>query len=101
MINDIRDNLFMQRALTILRKFRHRFIEFAKDLGCAFKSSLLESDALDVHSFSILFARALLTLFYCARARAMPRDDSQNCGPIDLQGRNSPSLAPSARKVNF
>lgn len=46
MINDIRDNLFMQRALTILRKFRHRFIEFAKDFDaeCTFKSSLLEND---------------------------------------------------------
>lgn len=46
MINDIRDNLFMQRALTILRKFRHRFIEFAKDFDtkCTFKSSLSEND---------------------------------------------------------
>lgn len=65
MINDIRDNLFMQRCtLTILRKFRHRFIEFAKDFDaeCTFKSSLLENDGACILSI-ILFARTLITLF--------------------------------------
>jgi len=47
-INDIRDNLFMQRALIISKKLRHRFIEFAKDTKYTFFKSFLENDAFDV-----------------------------------------------------
>jgi len=50
-INDMRDNLFMQRALIISKKLRYRFIEFAKDTKCTFLksfASFLENDAFNV-----------------------------------------------------